>query len=364
MHSATGPSFPPPHALDVDVCGSVPQALTGRMLGIGRDGVVHSVHVHAGQPVGYRSRRLRTDAAVHNVVTFGGSTLAFGDDSPAFEVSSDLGTLRHVDLAGRGHALAPFPKIDPLTRDLHLVARAPDGPQAHVVISAGALTRRTRLIRDVPNRIRDLTLTHDRVVFVADGYVGIGPRWGEARCTWIATGASAPHPLHTHDAGNTVVLLALTPVLERWTVYVDGGTIGREVLDPTPRRLAHRGADRVDEVPRFLWTTGHGTIGHHDLATARHVHHSLRQHTPGDLVFVTDPQRPGDADAGWLVGFVHDASGTTTEFRVIDAADIARPAIATGRIPRRIPRGLRCTWIPLDPAMTTTAITSNKENGP
>jgi carotenoid cleavage dioxygenase-like enzyme len=52
-----------------------------------------------------------------------------------------------------------------------------------------------------------------------------------------------------------------------------------------------------------------------------------------------------DADCGWLVGFVHHASGDETDLVVLDAADITRPAIATVTIPRHIPRRLRSTWI-------------------
>ena len=98
-------------------------------------------------------------------------------------------------------------------------------------------------------------------------------------------------------------------MLERWTLHPAAGSIQREVLDPTPRRFAHCGSEGVDGAPRSLWTTGNGTIGRHDLVDSRHVHHSLRPDVPGDLVFVADTTRQSDADGGWLVGFVHDASG-------------------------------------------------------
>jgi carotenoid cleavage dioxygenase len=125
--------------------------------------------------------------------------------------------------------------------------------------------------------------------------------------------------------------------------------VQREVLDPTPRRFAHLNADSLDETPRFVWTTGDETIGHHDLADSGNLHRTLSPHVPGDHVFVADAARPGDADGGWLVGFVHHTTGATTELHVSDAADIAAPVIATVRIPRRIPHGLRCTWIPSTP---------------
>ena len=152
---------PSPSSDSLDVLGTIPPGLSGRLLGIGpgRDGVVTSIRLHAGQAGEYRSQQVRTAAAVRNVVVFGDSILVFGDDSPAHELSPDLGTLRRVDLAGQTRDLAAFPKLDPATGDLHLIARADGGTQAHVVVSAGALTRRNRPILDAPNRIRHLALT-------------------------------------------------------------------------------------------------------------------------------------------------------------------------------------------------------------
>ena len=94
-----------------------------------------------------------------------------------------------------------------------------------------------------------------------------------------------------------------------------------------------------------MWTTGDETIGRHDLVDSRHAHHSLRPSQPGDFVVVPDAARPDHIDGGWFVGLVHDPSSTTTDLRVSDAADITE-AVATVRIPRPIPHGLRCTWMP------------------
>lgn len=345
MPSSTGPSLQTSHDVNVNTCGLVPPTLSGRLIGIGR-GLVHSVEVRPGRSVTYRSRRIRPEVAVHHVVAFSGTTLAFGVDLPAFELSPALDTLGPVDLAGQGRPLAPFPKHDPATGELHVIAGAVGDAQAHVVVSAGALTRRNRPIVDTPNHITDLALTRDRIVFVADGFIGIASREGDVRTTWIATGVPAPDPVHAHDAGDIVVLVALTSILERWTLHPTANSIKREVLDLTPRRFARCGSDAADGTPRSLWTTGNGTIGHHDLTVSHNEHHNLWPDEPGDLVFVADATRASDADSGWIVGFVHDASGATTEFRVIDAADIAGPPIASARIPRHIPHGLPCTWIP------------------
>jgi carotenoid cleavage dioxygenase len=159
------------------------------------------------------------------------------------------------------------------------------------------------------------------------------------------TGVAAPHLVHAHDAADTVVLLAVTPSLERWILHPTAGTIVREVLDSTSPRFAHLSVDSFDGAPRWVWTTGGETIGRHDLVDLRHVHHSVRPHRPGDFVVVPDPARELDADGAWFVGFVHDTSGPT-DLYVIDAAEIAGPAIATVRIPRPISDDLRFTWIP------------------
>ena len=335
------------------VQGALHAGLSGRLVAIGPNSesgrsVVCSVHLHAGVAVSYRSRWVTSDVIVaSNIIAFGGSILALGDCSLACEMTSDLTTLRRVDLAGQSRGMSAYPKPDPHTGDLHILAVAATGAQAHVVVSSGALTRTNRPILGAPSRIKDLAITRDRVVLVADGFAGVTSRNGEAHITWITTGVDAPHLVHAHDAGDTIVIHAVTPSLERWTLHATSASIQREVIDPTPRRFARTSDHGVDGVPRFLWTTGHGTVDKYDLAATSYVRHCFGfRRTPGDLVFVADPSRPGDADGGWLVGFLHNASGDDTDLVVLDAADLNRPAIATVRIPRRIDRGHHSTWIP------------------
>lgn len=346
MPSSTGPSLPPPEFLDVEVHGDVPTIVSGRIVGIGHDGVVHSVVLSALRLASYRAQQLGTGTSVQNVLAFGGTILALSDDSPAHELSAELDAFRFVDLAGLGRVPAPFPKKDPITAELHLVAGAHDGTQSHTVVTADALTRSGRTIVDAPRRITDLALSCDKVAFVAPGFVGITPREGEARTTWIATNAPAPHPLHAHDAGETVVLLCLTPLLERWTLHAGTGTIVREVVDPTPRRFAHVTGAGVGGAPRWMWTTDDETIRRHDLVGSHDANHNVSPCVPGDFVLVPKTARRDETDGDWLVCLVHDPSGATTDLRVFDGADIAGAAVATVRIPRPIPHGLRCAWIP------------------
>jgi carotenoid cleavage dioxygenase-like enzyme len=345
MPSPIDPTNPPATEDDLDVRGTVPLGLSGRLVGIGRDGFVHSFHLHRGR-VSYLARSIRTGAAVRDLVAFDGSILAYGEDSSVRQLTVEVGTPRRVDLAGHRRTVAACPRYDPASGELHLVARDWGGAQMHVVVPTGALTRRSRSIVDARARIQGLAIGIDHVVFVADGMAGVAARDGEVRTTWMPTDMAAPWPVHTHRAGDTVILIALTPSLERWILHPDGGAIAREVIDPTARQFAHSSGDANYGMPGFVWTTGGETIGRHDLVELRSTHLNLAPHAPRDFVIVADAERHGTVDAGWFVGFVHDASGSGTDLWVIDTADITEPPTATIRIPRPIPYGLRCTWIP------------------
>jgi carotenoid cleavage dioxygenase-like enzyme len=345
MPSPFDPTNPALTDATLDVRGDFPLGLSGRLLGIGTDGVVHSFRFHMGR-VSYLVRNIGMAAAVKDLVAFDGSVLTYGEEASMRQLSFEAGTLRRVDLAGRRRAIAACPTYDPGSGELHLVAADWDGTQLHVVVPAGALTRRSRLIADARVRIQGLAVGSDHVAFVADSLVGVAPRDGDARTRWTATYAVAPRPVQTHRTGDTVVLVALTPSLERWTIHPDDRAIERDVLDPTPRRFAHTSSGGpVDGTPGFVWSTGGETIGQHDLVKSRSTHLDLAPNAPGDFVVVPDPARSG-SDASWFVGFVHHASGGDTEVVVIDTADLAGAALATVRIPRPTPHGLRCTWLP------------------
>lgn len=200
MPSATDPTNPPDADVELQVRGAVPPRLAGRVLGIDRHGVVHAIAVRRGG-LTYSHRRLFLDVVPDRIVAFNGSLLAIGDGAPAYELSPRLDAVRSVDLAGGGRVLAGQPALDPVTGELHLVALDGDGLHAHVVVSAGALTRRSRPIADVPARIHGIVPAHDHVVILADGFLGIAQREGEARTTWTAMAVSAATSSHA-DTGS------------------------------------------------------------------------------------------------------------------------------------------------------------------
>jgi carotenoid cleavage dioxygenase-like enzyme len=365
---------------NLNVVGALPPELFGRLLGIGPsseavsggqspdayDGMVHSVSLHAGRTPSYRSRWIITDFVAHrlgidpspgprnngpdiiasNVVAFGDSILALGDDSLAYELAPDLNTLRRVDLAGQLRRVGANPKRDPVTGDLHLLAVDATGAQAHVVVSSGAHTRTSRNLDGAPARISDLAISRDCIVFGSDGFVGVARRGTDAHVSWIATGQDAPYLVCAHDIGDTIIVFSMTPALERWTLHAPSATMRREVLDSTPQKFARANSQCAYECAEFLWSTTDVSVDKHDLASTSKASHFFERGQPSDLVFVADPSRPHDVDGGWLVGFVHHLGADETEVVVLDAADIAGRRIATIAIPRHIPRGLHSAWIP------------------
>ena len=329
--------------------GRLPGSVSGRLLGI-HGGVLHSVRIRHGQDVSYRTHRIQpagsTDRADHELIVFGGSILAFSHGHLVEQLGPDLDTLTPVDLAGQSRRLSARPRRDPTNGDVHLVASTPDGSQAHVVVSSGALTRRNRPIVDPPNRVHDLAIAEDHIVFAARGFLGIGARDLETGVHWIPTGIGSPAVVHAYSSDHSIAVILLTPSLERWTIQLPSMNIDRELLDPTPQRIARTNHDVTGTARPFLWTISDRTADTYDLVTGRHITRSFDRGQPGDLAFVNDPAHPHDTAGGWLVGFVHDASDRHTEVVLLDAADIAGPAVAAAHIPRLVPPNLRITWIP------------------
>jgi carotenoid cleavage dioxygenase-like enzyme len=329
---------------DLSVIGTLPVTMSGQYLRVGKR-KVDRVAIHAGHAVSYQSRSFATDAT--SVIAFGSSFLAFEDGALAYELSADLDTTRSVDLAGASRFLTAHPEIDPVTDELHLLTLTDPAP-LYVSVSPGGLTRTVRSIDNAPSRIWQLALARDFVVLLADGFVGVTSRTGvNADATWFAIDTDARHIAAASAHGETVVVYATGPSLERWTLHRRATLVGCEVLDATPQAFSTRNGGLFGEALRFLWTVGSGAAHKHDLlAGTRRSHHFDGDRDPGGLVFVADPDRGGSDDGGWLVGFVHDETGLETDLVVLDAQEIERPAVAAVRIPRRIPNGGPGTWVP------------------
>jgi carotenoid cleavage dioxygenase-like enzyme len=331
--------------IDLAVTGAVPTSLSGQYVRIS-EGVVHAVRLAEGRAPSYRNSSIPTGAT--DVVAFGSSILAFGDGQLAHELGAELDAFRRVDLAGAQRTLSAQPKVDPVTGELHLLSFASDPAQLHVRVSPGGLTRNVRSLDNAPSRIRQLELTRDHVVLLADGFVGLTDRAGlDPMTSWFPIDTDARHIAAAHDHGEAVVVYVTGPSLVRWTLQRRPTTAHSQVLDATPHAFASSNRRPPGAAHRFLWTVGSGVVHKHDLfAGTRHSHEVGRGRNPGGLVFVADPRRRSTEDGGWLVGFVHDETAQQTDFVVLDAHVIERPAVALAHIPRRVPIGAHGAWIP------------------
>jgi 8'-apo-carotenoid 13,14-cleaving dioxygenase len=364
------------------VTGTLPAALSGHYMRIGSnringkcggegwtggEGMVHAVSLDAGRAISYRNRWIATDAVAQtlavdptpgprtvgddvvaaNLIAFGNTILAFGEGALAYELNARLDTVRRVDLAGGRRSLVADCKVDPHTGELHLLTFASSPDQLHITVSRGALTRTIRSIDDAPSPITQLELTRDHVVLLADGFVGLAARAGvDTKPIWFEIDTEGRHIAGAYAHGDSVIVHATGPSIVRWTLNRRRATAHCEALDTTRHTSACGNNEQAGSTQRFLWTVGARSVHKHDLLTGRHRFHGCGDvRTPGELVFVADPDRTNE-DGGWLVGFLHAEADDQTDFVVLDAEAIERPAVGTVHIPRRVPAGARGAWIP------------------
>lgn len=341
---------PQPHhhqpGVRLAVRGAVPRGLGGRLTAVG-DGLIHTVDLTGGR-VTHLVRPIRTPGAVRDLCAVDDSVLAFTADAVVVDLHP-TGTSRRLDLVGRGHAPVCSPSLDPITGELHVIARDALGGHAHVAVSAGRLTRRSRSIDHAPRGIRGSALTRSHLVVAADGSVGVLPRSGHGAATWVLTETAAPILVHAHDSDGDVELVVLAPSLERWILHPGSTAMSQEILDAAPKRFARSGA--AGDVPTSVWTAGGHIVARHDVGCSRTTHRDLAPDGPGDFVLVPDD---GQSSAGWFVGLVHDTGALATQVHLISADDPAMQLLASFRLPQRLPLGSRCAWTPHPPTSLPT----------
>jgi carotenoid cleavage oxygenase len=339
------------------------------------------------------------DASNTNVIGFNGRILSLTEGCYPYELSPSLDTLRRTGFGGElPHGMTAHPKIDPVTGELHGFSYWFTDPHLiyHVVDATGQLVRTVPI--DLPRAIsmHDFALTRNHVLFFDQPYIfdlavaaeqgfpfrwapefgsrlGILPRTATSgdEIRWIDT---APvysfHPLNAYetDAGELVVDLptmdaigggsAPAPVdmrLERWTVDLATNQLRADTIDDTPQEFSRINESRLGSLHRYGYFLeadgptgpyGSDRVFKHDLAQRTRQEHAFGAgRNPGEFVFVSDPDRSGDEDGGWLMGLVYDAAADRSELVILDAQDFAGDEIATVTMPRRIPYGFHGNWV-------------------
>lgn len=338
-----------------------------------------------------------------NVGGFAGTTWAMVEAGGCpVELTYELDTVGRNDFSGTlPGAFTAHPKLDPQTGELHAMTYAWAEWMDHVqYVVVGPDGRVSRTV-DIP--LPGMTMLHDialssRYAIVFDqpctvdldlafagrfpfrwnpdygNRVGVLPRDGEASdIVWIDVPVGyAFHPMNAYDAPDGRIVIDICnydrmfdqdllgpfgegtlPRLERWELNPATRTASTTVIDESSNEFPrHRGSLSTRPyrygycaAPSGDMAAGWPTIKH-DLETGeRRVFDHGPGRAAGEPVFVA---RDGSEveDDGWIVTFVHDLGGATTEFVVIDAQEFERrDYMARVPLPQRVPFGFHGNWV-------------------
>ncbi|MDB9377095.1 carotenoid oxygenase family protein, partial [Nodularia sphaerocarpa] len=126
-----------------------------------------------------------------------------------------------------------------------------------------------------------------------------------------------------------------------------------EMLDDVPAEFPRINENLLGQPTRYGYAgrMGKGSLPlfdgliKYDLSNNKSQIHEFGQgRYGGEAVFA--PSIGGTTeDDGWLVTFVYDESGETSELVVVNAQDITAEPVARVLIPQRVPYGFHGTWV-------------------
>lgn len=349
------------------------------------------------------------DTVNTNVISHAGRTYGLVEaGSFPVELSDELDSIAYSDLGGT--LRVPFtahPHEDPLTGELHAITYNGSTLDTvwYVRVSADG-----KVLREVPIPVQHGPSIHDcavtaKYVLVFDlpvtlsmpallggarfpyrwnpdhkARVGLLPRGGSADdIVWCDVApAYAFHVANSFDTPDGKVVVDLCAYesmfaadapdaadgpagkplgLERWTIDPATRTVVRDTIDATPQEFPRPDERFFGQPYRYAWSMGlagedpdrfigEAPIYAHDMKTGTRTARDFGPgKVPGEFVFV--PRAPDASEGdGWLMGYVIDVPGETTDLVILDARNITLPAVATVHIPCRIPPGFHGNWLP------------------
>lgn len=361
----------------------------------------------AGHPYLTRTGGLDRTAVPANthVLAHAGRLLALVENGLPYEVTDDLDTLGPCDFDGRlSTAMTAHPKRDPVTGELHFFGYGPLPPHLtyHRLSAAGELVCSVEVPGAGPSMMHDFAITDRHALFLDlpitfdlarlgrgipyrwdEGYparIGVmelarpGPvRWfpvnpgyvfhvaaahtdpdgrivldgcrygpAETRAMWAGIGGRVDGP----GAAATALGHAR---LHRWTIDPTTGTVRESARDERPVEFPTLDDRVVGRHSRHLYAVSHtaraSAIVHYDEAGLVYVHQLGPGVHAGEAVFVPASDTAGENE-GWLLTITTRHDGGASHLLVLDASDVAGPAVAAVTLPRRVPAGFHGSWIP------------------
>lgn len=316
------------------------------------------------------------------------------------ELDAQLNSVRHglfdskLTLPYSAH-----PHLDPITGDLHAICYHALAPWVVRYMRVNAEGRVDRVV-SIPVKhgpmIHDCAITASKVIvldlpvtlspeMIKEGAsfpyawndrhparVGLLPRDGQEQdIRWLDVDPCYVfHPCNAYDMSDGTVVLDVVvhermfvrskvgpeldgkPRFERWTLPAGGTRVQRQVVHDAsqefPRfdeRLAGRPYRYAYAVCADFDQPGGQRLYKHDLQAMHTTAHAFGAHlTPGEFVFVPREAHSAEDD-GWLMGLVHNHQTNCGELHVLDARDMAAPAVAVVRLPVRVPMGFHGNWV-------------------
>lgn len=333
-----------------------------------------------------------------SVTAFAGKTLAMVEAGGCpVALTDELETVGRHDFAGSlPGAFTAHPKVDPGTGEMHAMAYAWPQWLDHVQYILVGQDGRVRRTVDIPlpgmTMMHDMALTQKYVVILDQpvtvdlelaathpfpfrwnpdygNRVGLLPRDGAAGdILWL----DAPlgycfHPMNAYDREDGAVCIDLCiydrmfdrhlngpfgdslPRLERWLLNPATRTLSTNRVDDRPNEFPRHNPALATRPYRYGYCVSPDPTGcwktlKHDLHTGatREFDHGPGR-AAGEAVFVARAGATAEDD-GYLLAFVHDLNGRSTELVVMDARDFTG-YLARIRLPQRVPFGFHGDWV-------------------
>ncbi len=326
-----------------------------------------------------------------HVVAHAGSILALVESSFPCRIDAELDTIGPWDFdGGLTTAMTAHPKICPITGELHFFGYgfAPPYLTYHRADARGRLVQSEVIEVPGPTMVHDFSITENHVLFMDlpvvfdlelalagtmpyrwdDDYgarLGVMPRGaGSDRTRWFdIEPCYVFHPANSFEraGGHIVFDVARYPEfwrrgsddftpdanLHRWVIDLETGTVAETQLDDLPiefPRVPDAAVGRANGrvYGAVLALERSGLVGY-DLDTGVTQLLELSDQEAAEPVPVADPEAP-DA-AGWLLSYVYDRAGDSSELWLVAADAVDAGPVARVTMPQRVPMGFHGSWI-------------------
>jgi len=333
-----------------------------------------------------------------HVIGHAGKILALVESSFPCELTPDLQTVGPYDYGGRlESAMTAHPKLCPVTGELHFFGYGFFEPYLtyNRVSADGELVQSEPIAVNGSTMMHDFSITENHIIFMDlpvvfnldkamaggmpyqwdDDYparVGVMPRstadasYGSDHVTWFDVDPCYVfHPMNSFEdsAGKIVMDTARYPelwrkdssfendaALHRWSLDLGTGKATESALDDRAIEFPRVAESLVGLPNRFGYAVAsfedkESMLVKYDLDTGASSAHSFGdEQIPGEAVFVPR-EGASNEDDGWLLTYVYDKASNSSEFVVLDAADMYSEPQAVVKLPQRIPFGFHGSWI-------------------